>query len=193
MSVSEDAQLVARIKAGDLEAFEALYHKYKGPIFRTALAITRDQGAAEDILQDCFLRVYMHIHKVDGSAPLPPWLHRIAINLSYNWAAKQRVRLIPLEEMIDRLKASPLLSPEKVAERGELQQIVQEAIDALPFKQRAVLILFYLQGFSLAEIAYIMDCPVGTVKSRLYYGRENLRQKLQGDKRLSGEMAYEFT
>jgi RNA polymerase sigma-70 factor (ECF subfamily) len=193
MSVSEDAQLVARIKAGDLEAFEALYHKYKGPIFRTALAITRDQGAAEDILQDCFLRVYMHIHKVDGSAPLPPWLHRIAINLSYNWAAKQRVRLIPLEEMIDRLKASPLLSPEKVAERGELQQIVQEAIDALPFKQRAVLILFYLQGFSLAEIAYIMDCPVGTVKSRLYYGRENLRQKLQRDKRLSGEMAYEFT
>jgi RNA polymerase sigma-70 factor (ECF subfamily) len=193
MSVSEDAQLVARIKAGDLEAFEALYHKYKGPIFRTALAITRDQGAAEDILQDCFLRVYMHIHKVDGSAPLPPWLHRIAINLSYNWAAKQRVRLIPLEEMIDRLKASPLLSPEKVAERGELQQIVQEAIDALPFKQRAVLILFYLQGFSLAEIAYIMNCPVGTVKSRLYYGRENLRQKLQRDKRLSGEMAYEFT
>ncbi len=193
MSVSEDAQLVARIKAGDLEAFEALYHKYKGPIFRTALAITRDQGAAEDILQDCFLRVYMHIHKVDGSAPLPPWLHRIAINLSYNWAAKQRVRLIPLEEMIDRLKASPLLSPEKAAERGELQQIVQEAIDALPFKQRAVLILFYLQGFSLAEIAYIMDCPVGTVKSRLYYGRENLRQKLQRDKRLSGEMAYEFT
>lgn len=193
MAASEDAQLVAQIKAGDLKAFEALYHKYKGPIFRTALAITREQGAAEDILQDCFLRVYMHIHRVDGSAPLPPWLHRIAVNLSYNWAAKQRLRLIPLEEVMDRLRASPLISPEGAAERVEMQQIVQEAINSLNFKHRVALILFYLQGFSLAEIAYIMDCPVGTVKSRLHYGRENLRRKLQMDKRLSGELAYEFT
>ncbi|HID87770.1 MAG TPA: sigma-70 family RNA polymerase sigma factor [Anaerolineae bacterium] len=193
MSASEDAQLVAQIKAGDLKAFEALYHKYKGPIFRTALAITRDQGAAEDVLQDCFLRVYLHIHKVDGSVPLSPWLHRIAVNLSYNWAAKQRLRWIPLEEVMDRLRASSPLSPERTAERVELQQIVQEAINSLDFKQRVVLILFYLQGFSLAEIAYILDCPVGTVKSRLHYGRENLRRKLQRDERLSGELAYEFT
>ncbi|MFQ6057430.1 MAG: RNA polymerase sigma factor [Anaerolineae bacterium] len=194
MSVSEDAQLIAQIKEGDLKAFEALYHKYKGPVFRTALAITRDRGAAEEILQDCFLRAYMHIHKVDGSSPLPPWLHRIAVNLSYNWAAKQRLRLIPLEGVLDGLIASSLTSPEGGAERAELQQMVQEAIHALEFKQRTVLILFYLQGFSLAEIAYILDCPIGTVKSRLHYGRENLRRKLQGDKRLPREgLAYEFT
>jgi RNA polymerase sigma-70 factor (ECF subfamily) len=99
----------------------------------------------------------------------------------------------PLEGVIDSLVASPRTLPESSLERVELQHIVQKAIASLSFKHRVVIVLFYLNGFSLNEIAYILDCPVGTVKSRLYYARRNLRRKLERDRRLSPEVAYEFS
>jgi len=191
-STSEDSELIPRVQRGDLAAFEALYDKYKGQVYRAALAITRDQGAAEDILQECFLRVYTHIDKVDITRPLSPWIHRIAVNLSYNWVTKRKRWLPSLGEVIEQFAGDPHSSPEHVLEREELQRIVQEAIHSLSFAQRVVVILFYLNGFSLEEIAYILDCPVGTVKSRLYYGRQNLRRKLGADKRLPAGLAYEF-
>jgi RNA polymerase sigma-70 factor (ECF subfamily) len=192
MSVTDDAGLVARVQAGDLKAFEVLYHRYKGPIYRTALAITRQHEAAEEILQECFLRAYKNIGRVDDRAPFPAWLHRIAVNLSYNWLARRRFTLMPLDEMVTQLVSGPAASPERAMERGELRQIIQEAIDSLEFKHRVVIILFYLQGFSLADIAYILDCPVGTVKSRLHYAREKLRRKLEADQRLPAGPVYEF-
>jgi len=192
MSATDDADLVARVQAGDLKAFEVLYHRYKGPIYRTALAITRQHEAAEEILQECFLRAYENIGKVDNRAPFPAWLHRIAVNLGYNWLAKRRFTLMPLDEMVGQLMSGPGVSPERAMERGELQQIIQEAIDSLEFKHRVVIILFYLQGFSLSDIAYILDCPVGTVKSRLHYAREKLRRTLEADRRLPTGLVYEF-
>ncbi len=192
VSPGEDGELIPRIRQGDLAAFEALYGKYKGQVYRTALAITRDQGAAEDILQECFLRVYAHVNKIDVTRPLSPWLHRIAVNLSYNWVTKRKRWFPSLEEVIEQLVGDHHSSPEHILEREELQRIVQEAIHSLGFAQRVVIILFYLNGFSLEEIAYILDCPVGTVKSRLYYGRQNLRRKLGADKRLPMGLAYEF-
>jgi RNA polymerase sigma-70 factor (ECF subfamily) len=193
VSTGEDSELIPRVRGGDLAAFEALYDKYKGQVYRTALAITRDQGAAEDILQDCFLRVYAHIDKIDVSRPLSPWIHRIAVNLSYNWATKRKRWVPSLGEVIEQFVGDHHSSPEHILEREELQRIVQEAIHSLSFAQRVVIILFYLNGFRLEEIAYILDCPVGTVKSRLYYGRQNLRRKLGADKRLPAGLAYEFT
>jgi RNA polymerase sigma-70 factor (ECF subfamily) len=74
-----------------------------------------------------------------------------------------------------------------------LHAVVHEAIGRLDFPQRATIVLFYLEGFSLVEIAEIMDCPIGTVKSRLHYGREKLREALLADQRLPGAIAYEFT
>lgn len=192
MSTSEDADLVERIKAGDLMAFETLYNRHKGPIYRTALAITRQQEAAEDILQECFLRAYRHMDKVDDRAPVGAWLHRIAVNLSYNWLSRRRFSLMPLEEVVDQLVSGPVPSPESTLERGELRQTIQDAIAELEFNHRMVVILFYLQDFSLADIAYILDCPVGTVKSRLHYAREHLRRKLEADRRLPAGLAYEF-
>ncbi|MFQ5857996.1 MAG: RNA polymerase sigma factor [Anaerolineae bacterium] len=193
MPASEEAQWIARAKEGDTGAFEALYELHKGSIYRTALAITRDRVAAEEILQDCFLRAFRHIDSVRDDGPIAPWLHRIAINLSYTWVTKQARWLISLEEAVDRLVAAPRSSPEHAMEQSELQQVVLEAIDRLEFHQRATIILFYLEEFSLAEIAEMMDCPVGTVKSRLYYGREKLREALLADQRLPRAIAYEFT
>jgi RNA polymerase sigma-70 factor (ECF subfamily) len=192
MSLSEDGRLISQIRQGDILALEVLYEKYKGQVYRTALAITRDRGAAEDILQDCFLKVYTHVDKLDGSLPLSPWLYRVAVNLSYNWANASRRWLIPLEGVIDHLVAGPRTLPESTFERGEVQHVIQKAIASLSFEHRVVIVLFYLDGFSLNEIAYILDCPVGTVKSRLHYARQNLRRKLERDRHLSPEVVYEF-
>jgi RNA polymerase sigma-70 factor (ECF subfamily) len=188
----DDGELVARIREGDLDAFETLYRRYKDELYRTALAITRDRGAAEELLQDCFLRAYDHMDRVDGYASLRPWLHRIVVNLSYNWSAKRRLRLISIEDVFDRLLMVPRTSPERAFEREELLQVVDEALRSLSMRQRVVVVLFYLQGFSLAEIAYVLDCPVGTVKSRLHNARRVLRQELMADARISREAAFEL-
>lgn len=191
MTMSDEAQLVARAKKGDLEAFEKLYEKYKGSIYRTALAITRDKGVAEEILQDSFLRAFRHIDNVYPGAALGPWLHRIAINLSYTWSKKRSRWILSLEQVVDGLVSASRTSPERTVEQNELQQIVHDAIGELPFQHRATVVLFYLEDFSLQEIAEIMDCPVGTVKSRLYYGREKLREALLADRRLPRTIAFE--
>jgi len=193
MSLSEDGRLISQIRQGDILALEVLYEKYRNQVYRTALAITRDREAAEDILQDCFLKVYTYIDRLDGSLPLSPWLYRVTVNLSYNWANRRRRWLPPLEEVIDCLVAGPRTLPESVLERGELQCVIQKAIASLSFEHRVVIVLFYLDGFSLNEIAYILDCPMGTVKSRLHYARRSLRRKLGRDRRLSPEVAYEFS
>jgi RNA polymerase sigma-70 factor (ECF subfamily) len=192
ISTDDDSELISRVREGDLAAFEALYDRYKGQVYRTALAITRDRGTAEDILQECFVRFYAHIDKVDAARPLSPWIHRIAVNLSYNWVTKRRRWFPALGEVMEQFVGDHHSSPEHVLEREELQRIVQEAIHSLSFAQRVVVVLFYLNGFSLEEIAYILDCPVGTVKSRLHYARQNLRRKLEADKRLPAGVAYEF-
>ncbi len=188
--MNPDAELVWRILEGDLDAFEALYQKYRRQLYQTALAITGDSGAAEEILQDSFVRAYAAMKRVDASVSLAPWLHRIAVNLSYNWANRHRRWPLDIDSWVDRLLASPSVSPERVLEGSELSEVVREAIASLHFRQRAVIVLYYLQGFSLAEIGYILDCPVGTVKSRLHYACKALRQKLGSDRRLAGEVAY---
>lgn len=190
--MNRDAELVSRIREGDSEALVALYDRYKKRLFRTALAITDDQGAAEEILQDCFLKAYRSLSRVDCSAPLGPWLHRIVVNLSYNWVVKRRPWSVSVEEMIDRLVAAPQLSPEHAYERKELHRRLHEAIKSLNIYHRLVVMLFYLQGFSLTEIAYILECPVGTVKSRLHHARKILKGKLAEEKAVPRE-AYDLS
>lgn len=188
----KDCELVTRVRQGDLSALGALYDRHKTQVLRAALAITRDPNAAEDILQECFLRLYAAIERIDESRPLLPWLYRVTVNLSYNWVTRRNRWLAPLEDAIERLRAEPKSSPEKVVEQNELQYMVREALDSLKFEHRVVLVLFYLGDFSLKEVAYILDLPEGTVKSRLYYGRERLRTRLESDSRVQGGMAYEF-
>jgi RNA polymerase sigma-70 factor (ECF subfamily) len=182
----EDEELVSRIRQGDLGAFEALYDKYKLPLYRTALAITRDHGTAEEILQDALVRAYAALDRVDASVSLAPWLHRIIVNLSYNWTKRKQQSAVALDEVLDNLTAAAPLHPEEVAEGNELSAIIREAVDSLSFKRRVVIV----QGFSLQEIAYILNCPVGTVKSRLHYASRALRIKLSKDRRLREVLAY---
>jgi RNA polymerase sigma-70 factor (ECF subfamily) len=177
--VCEDTILVQRVQAGDMAAFETLFHKYKNVIYRTALAITRDTGIAEEVLQDCFYKTYLNIHRIHGDTPLLPWLHRVAVNLSCNALKKRRFWLEPLENLAERLFSDPHHSPEHVAEQRDLQSVIRTLIEALPVKHRVVVVLHYMQDLSLPEIAQVLNCPVGTVKSRLHYARKVLKEGLE--------------
>lgn len=189
----DDATLVAQVVQGDRHAFEALYDRHHLPIFRTALAITRDRGAAEELLQETFLRAYRYIGRVclAPDASLKPWLHRIAINLAYDWTARRRTAFRPLDDMDERIAAHSV-SPEREAEQREVECLVDDAIACLPFKQRVVVILFYLHDMDMDEIAATLNLPAGTVKSRLFYGRARLRERLKTDARLPATLEMQY-
>ena len=193
MTTNEELDLIERAKQGDMQAFETLYEMHKTAIYRTVVAITNDRAIAEEILQDTFLRAFKHLQRVHTGVSLAPWLYRIAVNLAYDWSARQKRWLAALNSIVERVVIATTPSPERSVEAQELQDLLYEAIGRLEFKQRSTLVLFYLQDFSLNEIAEIMECPVGTVKSRLHYARESLRRELLADKRLPGGLIYEFT
>jgi len=188
-----DGALICRSRRGDLAAFEALYDGYKGQVFRTALAITRDQAAAEDILQECFIRLHRSLDGLDDSQPLAPWLYRVTVNLCYSWMTRQRRWLHSLEEALEWLGTLPQPSPSQLVERQEIRVAIEQAINSLSLDQRVTLVLHYLNGLSVEEIAAAMNCPVGTVKSRLHYGRNNVRRKLLSEGRAFQEMVYELS
>lgn len=189
-----DGYLIACIQNGDLDALGELYEKYNTSVYRTALAITRDEKVAEDILQEAFLRVHAHAHKIDQTVPLGPWLYRVTVNLAYSWTRQVKRWLHSFQDILDRWASPTQWRPEVAVEDEEWQQILEQAIDALSPRHRVVIILHYLEELSLKEIAYIMQVPEGTVKSRLYYARGCLKKAiLEREHRLVPEVAYDFT
>jgi RNA polymerase sigma-70 factor (ECF subfamily) len=185
-----DGVLIARLRRGDTAALAELYEKYQTPIFRTALAITRDQGAAEDILQECFIRLLTHADRVRTDAPVGPWLYRVAINLSCDWVHHRQRWPNLFSKLVGRW--TPPLRVEWAVEEREIQEKVREAIRSLPLPQQVVIVLYYLEGLSLKEIAEILEVPEGTVKSRLHYGREALKERLAEWRPRRG-VVYELT
>lgn len=183
-----------QLKAGSLDALGELYDRHQRMVFRTALAITGDTDAAADLLQDVFLRLYRFAERVDPLRPLEPWLYRMTANLSYTWVKRTRRWFRPLEEVTEWLVGVKRSSLSPVTELEEDWQQVQQAISSLPLPQRLVVVLYYINELSLLEISDIIDVPVGTVKSRLHYGREALKRQLglSPVERLS-ELQCEFT
>ncbi len=176
-----DERLVARLREGNLSALGEVYDTYRVNVFQAALAITRDREASETILRDCFVALSARADSIDPESPLAPWLYRKVVELSYAWVTRHSKWWAPLEGLLDRfdrLVASAHGAPAPPVSLRDAQEGIDRAIDALPFNQRIVVILYYLGGLSLKEIAHILDCPVGTAKSRLHYGREALRQHL---------------
>ncbi len=189
-----DGWFVTRIRDGDLEALGELYERYKTLVYRTALAITHDERVAEDILQEAFLRVCTYADSIDETASLGPWLYRVTVNLAYSWASRVKRWLHSFQGTFDRWASSVQWHPEVVVEEQEWRQSLQRAIDALSPGHRAVIVLHYMEGLSLKEIAYVIDVPEGTVKSRLHYARESIRKTiLERERRLVPEVAYDFT
>ncbi len=119
-----------------------------------------------------------------------PWLYRVTVNLSYSWLSRGKRRRS--SDLIDHLVSPMGHAPDRVAEQVEMRQQVREAIAALSIDQRVVIVLYYLNNLSLQDIAEILDLPVGTVKSRLYYARENLRRKLGSNLAWLPEVAHGY-
>lgn len=176
--MTEDSALILKARQGDIVAFEAIYNKYKAQVYRTAMGLVRNADAADEIVQDCFVRVHANLHKLDGERGLAPWLHRVTVNLCYTYLAQNRTNTDCLDDLAEALPCGLTSSPEGLTLRAELHAAIQEGIDSLEFTHKAVVILYYLQGFTVEEIAYTLQCPVGTVKSRLFYARETLRAHL---------------
>lgn len=178
MSQLQDNQLVRQLQGGDLEALGILYDRHSSMVYRTALAITNDPEISADLLQDVFLRLHRFAHSVDPQRPLKPWLYRATVNLVYSWM-RRRIRWMRcLKEMGEWLSSERRLTPDNLAEQNEECRRVQRAVASLPVAQRVVVVLYYVGDFSLREISGILEVPVGTVKSRLHYGRRALKKKL---------------
>ena len=189
-----DSQLIVELQSGDMDALGALYERYKTDVYRIALGITHDPSTAEDVLQDCFLRIYDYAYRIDTSLPLRPWLYRVTVNLTYNVERRRKRWHTPvdsvLESLLEWLVSSPLRLTERQVEFRHAKSEVLDAIASLSINHRVVIVLYYLKCLSVKEVATILNCPVGTVKSRLYHGRKNLRRKLMAKHGGALELSY---
>lgn len=189
-----DCDLIIKLQAGSLEALGVLYDRHRSLVYRTAIAITGDSDAASDLLHDVFLRLHRFAMHIDPQRPLEPWLYRMTTNLAYTWVKRRKRWLRPLEDVADWLAGTHGDTPAYQAEMDDSWRQVQQAVLSLPLSHRGVVVLYYVNDLSLQEISEILDIPVGTVKSRLHYGRQALKQSLgllAGE--ILPELQYEFT
>ncbi|MES2208674.1 MAG: RNA polymerase sigma factor [Chloroflexota bacterium] len=181
---SADRDLILRFQRDDLDAFEVFFERYRALIHRTAYGLTGDRQAAEEILQDTFLRAYRHRHTLRTDISPVPWLHRVALNLCYSRLGRRKLPIDPIGEMTAEVRdAGP--GPSDLAEREELRQTIRSSIAALPPKHQSVIVLYYLHGMSLLETSLALGIALGTVKSRLHYALAGLRGQLARERRSS--------
>ncbi|MGI5838946.1 MAG: sigma-70 family RNA polymerase sigma factor [bacterium] len=193
MAESED-KLVSRLKAGNMEAYEEVVCLYEKKIFNLAYRMVGNYEDANDLTQEVFVRLYHSIHSFRGDAQFSTWLYRIANNVCVDELRRRYRRKIEyLDEPIDtkdgsvrREIADWTSNPENILETHEIQACVQEGINALTEEQRTAVILRDIQGFSYEEIAKILSCSLGTVKSRINRGRQSLKERLAGRRELFG-------
>ena len=188
---TEEAALIANAQRGDLEAFDALVLRHQPEVFAVAVRMLGDRDEAQDVAQDAFVRAYRSIGAFRGDAKLSTWLVSITMNLCRNrrrwWARRRRIIVASLDDPIDteegaleREIADPAPSPASAAERHELQQQLAGALQLLSEGERSIVVLRDIQGHAYEEIAEVLHCRVGTVKSRLSRARLRLRALLDG-------------
>ncbi len=182
---STDAQLVRRVQKGDKGAFDLLVLKYQHKIVNLVMRYVRDPDQALDISQEAFLKAYRALPRFRGDSAFYTWLYRIAVNTAKNHLAAQRRRPMDVEldlqdpeqyELHAKLKETD--TPAGVTLSHELHETVERAIDGLPEDLRTAIILRELDGMSYEEIAQTMDCPVGTVRSRIFRARDAIGKKI---------------
>lgn len=180
-----DAQLVRRVQKGDKGAFDLLVLKYQHKIVNLVMRYVRDPDQAQDITQEAFLKAYRALPRFRGDAAFYTWMYRIAVNTAKNYLAAQRRRPMDVElDMQDpdqydlHAKLKDTDTPEAVTLSHELQATVEKAIAALPDDLRTAIVLRELDGMSYEEIAQTMECPVGTVRSRIFRARDAISKKI---------------
>ena len=177
MSASDDQTEVERVLAGDISAFEGIVRRWQGPLVNLAYRFCHDRGRSEDMAQEAFLRVYRGLAQWRKDAVFSTWLFALATNLYRSELRRIPARTVSLEDIAE--PPDPRAS-DRGLEDGDYDRdlAVRRAVGALPAKYREALTLFYFHDMDVATAARSLGLPEGTVKARLFRGREILRSKL---------------
>ncbi|MGE8546231.1 RNA polymerase sigma factor RpoE [Alcaligenes sp. WGS1538] len=182
-----DAELIARVQRGDKRAFDLLVLKYQRKIMRLLSRMIRDPSEIEDVAQETFIKAYRALPQFRGESAFYTWLYRIAINTARNWQASAGRRPSALQaieneegetfDQIDNL--TDISTPESVMVSRQIAETVNSAIQALPEELRTAIVLREIEGMSYEDIAQTMDCPIGTVRSRIFRARDAIAAQLR--------------
>ncbi len=181
-----DQALVERVQRGDKKAFDTLVLKYQQKVANLVSRYIRDPSEVLDVTQEAFIKAYRALPKFRGDSAFYTWLYRVAINTAKNHLAAQSRR--PPQDDIEaetaeqmdagtRLKEQD--TPERLAMQDEIARTIKQAVDELPDELRTAITLRELEGMSYEDIAQAMDCPIGTVRSRIFRAREAIDKKLK--------------
>jgi RNA polymerase sigma-70 factor (ECF subfamily) len=186
MTENVDLELVRRVQRGDSAAFDLLVRKYQHRVVALIGRYVHDWSEAQDVAQDTFLRAYRALGNFRGDAQFSTWLHRIAVNTAKNHlvAHKRRppgedIDIEDAEQFESGLRLRDNDTPERELMRHEMEQTVMRAVEALPEELRAAITLREVEGLSYEEIAQQMQCPIGTVRSRIFRAREAIDVQLR--------------
>ena len=180
-----DRELIERLQTGDTTAFRELVERYKKRAYFVALDLMGTHEDAEDISQEAFIKVYRSIGSFRGEAQFSTWLHRIVVNLCISEKRKKSSKMVEYygdtipEEAHHAHGSSSPDHPEKALRSSKIQKHIQEALDKLPAKQKAVFVLRFYQDMSLKEIGKVLKLSEGTVKSHLFRTMRKLREYLK--------------
>ncbi|MEO7412734.1 MAG: sigma-70 family RNA polymerase sigma factor [Opitutaceae bacterium] len=183
-----DMAIVRVVQAGDVAAFDQLILKYRERVFGIIYNMTANREDASDLTQDSFIKAFQSINRFGGQSSFFTWLYRIAINSTLSHLRKHRLRSFFSLETIDEdapvsRELIAALTDKSGADRDafvhELKEKLNEAMQKLSIKHRTVVTLFEIDGLSHQEIAEVMECSVGTVRSRLHYAKQLLQSELQ--------------
>jgi RNA polymerase sigma-70 factor (ECF subfamily) len=181
-----DLELVRRVQAGDKKAFDVLVLKYQQKVINLVNRYMHDQDLSKDVAQEAFIKAYRGLKNFRGDSAFYTWLYRIAINTAKNHLVSKARRMpatdIDAKEAEQYESADALRhidSPEHEALKEEIHRTIMTAIDALPEDLRTAITLRELEGLSYEEIATTMDCPIGTVRSRIFRAREAIEKELK--------------
>ncbi len=182
-----DQELVERAQKGDKRAFELLVMKYQRKLARLLSRMVRDPAEIEDITQESFIKAYRALPQFRGESAFYTWLYRIAVNTAKNYLVA-RGRRAPTStefnaEEAEGFEEAELLrdiaTPDAELQTKQIAEAVNKAVDALPEELRTAITLREIEGLSYEEIAQMMDCPIGTVRSRIFRAREAIAEKIR--------------
>jgi RNA polymerase sigma-70 factor (ECF subfamily) len=182
-----DRQLVERAQQGDKHAFELLVSKYQRKLSRLLSRFIRDAGEVEDVAQEAFIKAYRALPSFRGDSAFYTWLYRIGINTAKNYLVAMG-RRAPTATEFDSEEAEgfddgdqlrDINTPESVLMSKEIASTVNETMERLPDELRTAITLREIEGLSYEEIATIMNCPIGTVRSRIFRARESIAERLR--------------
>jgi RNA polymerase sigma-70 factor (ECF subfamily) len=177
--------LVARVQQGDKSAYDLLVIKYQHKIVQLVNRYVKDASEAQDVAQEAFIKAYRALDSFRGESAFYTWLYRIAINTAKNYlvararrSSDYQVDILDAEQVENAPQLQGVETPERLLFSQEIIETIKTAIDNLPEEMRVAIMLREFEGMSYEEIAQAMDCPVGTVRSRIFRAREAIDSKL---------------